>query len=333
MNDQMLRVIRRRRAKLKRLTVDDRESILKSRALPIGFDTFQALHHRHPDAPSSFSHDTDSGYVIDGDKVIRREWPLNEATDMPSPTSMPSSFEGYYHHPSSNTTEIISSTSPSSETPCFFTPPVSQGTSPRTQAQNVRSRAASLALPLYANAARTQELVERHEPPLAGLHQNITSHRWPQQHLFARPISINASATYAQRQTSLQNQMAGYYPYSSMYNTRSPDNPRRASDTSLINKQSVRPVRPAQSAPLAAPPDFLVAQQSSSSQLLEANPPFEVPCGQGVQSSHSWEPDQSFTVNQMDTASHFWNQSDVFPPSARRNDQDDTTPKPEELGI
>ncbi|KAL9025030.1 MAG: hypothetical protein Q9196_006074 [Gyalolechia fulgens] len=40
-----------RRAKLKRLSADDRESILKSRALPLDFDTTQALHYMH-DTPS-----------------------------------------------------------------------------------------------------------------------------------------------------------------------------------------------------------------------------------------------------------------------------------------
>lgn len=134
-----------RRAKLKRLTTDDRERMMKSRALPEDFDMTQALHspfnsgmpqpfstpsYSMPMAsPSSYTPHYDSSMIrplmVNG---LRRE---SEDDSTISPASISSAFGSFYTPPGSvPTSENMSPVSPTSERASFMNTPFSQ-TSPR----------------------------------------------------------------------------------------------------------------------------------------------------------------------------------------------------------
>ncbi|KAK2794168.1 hypothetical protein FQN52_009250 [Onygenales sp. PD_12] len=98
-----------RRAKLKRLTSDDRERMLKSRALPDDFDMAQALHSPYGSRPQSSSTLTSpDGYFsshADGDiltplaiDTIRRS---SDEEYITSPLSATSGYGGYFPSPTS----------------------------------------------------------------------------------------------------------------------------------------------------------------------------------------------------------------------------------------
>ncbi|KAL8817744.1 MAG: hypothetical protein Q9223_003484 [Gallowayella weberi] len=154
-----------RRAKLKRLTGDDQESMLKSRALPADFDTAQALNsvHNAPHSsiggPSSFYHPPSYGYDIRGRISSGQSCLAEEDNGNISPTCVISRFGD--SHPTSpasiSLSETFSSISPSSERTHFFTPATSQDTSPRVSGPSTRSSS-------FPTIHHTTW--HRHEPPL-----------------------------------------------------------------------------------------------------------------------------------------------------------------------
>ncbi|KAL9041457.1 MAG: hypothetical protein Q9214_004104, partial [Letrouitia sp. 1 TL-2023] len=96
-----------RRAKLKRLTTDDQERMLKSRALPEGFDTTQALHSPYEGYLSSTETLANPSLYASLNRgsesiPISTEGSLNQVSQdegMISPVSMASSFGDYYTTP------------------------------------------------------------------------------------------------------------------------------------------------------------------------------------------------------------------------------------------
>ncbi|KAI4107417.1 MAG: hypothetical protein L6R37_001648 [Teloschistes peruensis] len=208
-----------RRAKLKRLTVDDQASMLKSRALPDGFNTAKTLYYpydrpSHAD-PADFPMLYPSSYFGPG---IKR--PLTTGgliflpgdTETISPTSGASSFgEGYQTPRSLSMSANLSPTSPSSNSPQCFTTSASQRTSSpainssirsrsfptlhHTPFQSLesaaqesfpRSRAASLAHP--TPASYLQELAEN-DSPLPYRQESL--HSQMQQDLYARANTVH----------------------------------------------------------------------------------------------------------------------------------------------
>ncbi|KAL8791083.1 MAG: hypothetical protein Q9213_000290 [Squamulea squamosa] len=198
-----------RRAKLKRLTIDDQESIMKSRALPAGFDTAQALNYTHDvpshsdlGGPSSFFHTSHPDYEMRKPNTTGRSSRAGDNGGNISPTSVLSSFVDTAFSMS----DTFSPISLSSETPHFFTPATSQCTSPSAsssftrsssfpnihqtpwcrygsppQQTQVRSRTGSLATPVSHTAQPLEQNV--HDPGMlshAGhfqsyLQQNLTN--------------------------------------------------------------------------------------------------------------------------------------------------------------
>ncbi|KAL8918820.1 MAG: hypothetical protein Q9172_005254 [Xanthocarpia lactea] len=194
-----------RRAKLKRLTIDDRESMLKSRALPEDFDTAQTLNYAYDTplhgglgGPSSFFHSSNPEYDIWRPFTTGRLSLTGETNGNISPTSVVSSLiDSSFSVP--GTTSPIS---PSSERSHFFTPPTSHRTSPRTsgslprsssfaalnqatrrrhgsplQQRLVRSRASSSAFPMHHTTTPVEQAVHF---PVIPLHA-VQSEPYPQQ--------------------------------------------------------------------------------------------------------------------------------------------------------
>ncbi|KAL8939147.1 MAG: hypothetical protein Q9216_003521 [Gyalolechia sp. 2 TL-2023] len=311
-----------RRAKLKRLTADDQESMLKSRALPLGFDTTQALHYMHDTpsqvdvtGPSSFFQHNHNGHGMRRSSAIG----INTEVEMISPVSASTSFGELYSTPGSLTSGIFSPTSPSSELPPFFTSSFSQGTSPRTQVQNVRPRAGSASI-VPMDTAMTY-MVDPATPgrfQSSGMNpqQQFNSYAWL--NYLRRPTLPSFPVKYGEPQDSLQHRVAGYYPYSRGNLMDPTAYARRASDSVLVGGQSVAPVimpvRPTQSAPLAAPPDFLTAQQSSQKQFSEAGPRGGFVYEQDPQNSNFWGSSTMFS-NQAEYTGQFSNLSNLdLPP-------------------
>ena len=129
-----------RRAKLKRLTTDDQERMLKSRALPEGFNATHALHSVYEGNPSFLELQTPNSIYP---PTIREGHPMrplstdtlsrmNENDGTISPISIASSFGDFYPTPGSlSTAENPSPISPASDMSHYFTPPTPQGTSPQ----------------------------------------------------------------------------------------------------------------------------------------------------------------------------------------------------------
>lgn len=125
-----------RRAKLKRLTLDDRERMLKSRALPDDFDMSQTLHSSHGGQPGMGGTPMASpiSYVPPyADSQFARPMMLNgirrpsEDDSVASPLSMSSMYGNFYTPPQSDSVSPISTASDRGH----FTLPSSQHTSPR----------------------------------------------------------------------------------------------------------------------------------------------------------------------------------------------------------
>lgn len=125
-----------RRAKLKRLTLDDRERMLKSRALPDDFDMSHTLHSPHGGQPGMGGTPIASpiSYVPPySDSQFARPMMLNgirrpsEDDSVASPLSMSSVYGNFYTPPQSDNVSPISTASDRGH----FTLPGSQHTSPR----------------------------------------------------------------------------------------------------------------------------------------------------------------------------------------------------------
>lgn len=178
-----------RRAKLKRLTTDDRERMLKSRALPEDFDMTQALHSPYGGQPGlgtpvaspiTYFPPYHENSMI---RPLVAEGPRrhNEDEHVTSPLSIPSTYTNFFTPPASSTTsEALSPISTTSDRTHFATMHNSLNTSPRTNNpfgrstsfstyqhagaqiprlqihdRNNRSRAESLASPLRTSMSYT----------------------------------------------------------------------------------------------------------------------------------------------------------------------------------
>ncbi|KAF2396211.1 homeobox-domain-containing protein [Trichodelitschia bisporula] len=125
-----------RRAKLKRLTSDDRERMMKSRELPPDFDMTQALHSPFGQphgmgstlsSPSSYSPAFSEGNMIRPLNIdsLRR---VPDNSHM-SPTNIAPSFGGYNFTPPQSVTDTLSPVSPAGDSPFNYSPTLDQ--SPR----------------------------------------------------------------------------------------------------------------------------------------------------------------------------------------------------------
>ncbi|KAL9614885.1 MAG: hypothetical protein Q9167_000627 [Letrouitia subvulpina] len=189
-----------RRAKLKRLTTDDQERMLKSRALPAGFNTTQALHSPYdgylnstetsanPSLYTSLNRGSEKMPIVTEGSLGQ----VSQDDGMISPVSMASSFGEYHTTPNSvSTTENLSPNSPASERSYVFSTPTTQGASPRNlnpfarsssfsstytpyfqntrgplQERVGRSRTGSLASPLRTELSQETEIVGYSIPEL-----------------------------------------------------------------------------------------------------------------------------------------------------------------------
>lgn len=145
------RSLLKRRAKLKRLTSDDRERVLKSRALPDDFDMAQALHSPygncpHPaDAPLSSPGDysCQEGDFVPTSPMAPAGFRTYDDEYVTSPLSATSAWNGYFSSHSVNATRPDASPTHPSQTsspvqanpymrPCSF-PNTSQSLHPPLQ--------------------------------------------------------------------------------------------------------------------------------------------------------------------------------------------------------
>ena len=145
-----------RRAKLKRLTADDQERMLKSRALPDGFNSTQALHYPHDTASHmnvetypQFQHINHHSYDISRSTTTPRVNSISENTGIISPISVSSSMRQLYlNSDSGSASQNLSPVSPPSEHSHFYTAPPSQDTSPRACAPTARSNSFPMIYPI-----------------------------------------------------------------------------------------------------------------------------------------------------------------------------------------
>lgn len=116
--------------------------MLKSRALPAGFNTTQPLNYAY-DAPSqgnlggptSFFHSSHPEYELRRSLISGKLGGAQAHDDKISPTSVVSNL----HDASFPGSETIPPNSPLSDRSRFYTPPTSQGTSPRVSNSSTRS--------------------------------------------------------------------------------------------------------------------------------------------------------------------------------------------------
>lgn len=116
-----------RRAKLKRLTSDDRERMMRSRALPDDFDMTQALH-----SPFGAIHNVNSnlnsptyGNMSDGNGI--RPLNIDSLRRIPdgahmSPTGIAPSYGGFNFTPPQSVTDTLSPVSPAGDSPFSYSP-------------------------------------------------------------------------------------------------------------------------------------------------------------------------------------------------------------------
>ncbi|KAL8925389.1 MAG: hypothetical protein Q9208_003481 [Pyrenodesmia sp. 3 TL-2023] len=331
-----------RRAKLKRLTAGDRERMLESRALPVGLDTIQALRYASgspvpaggPGRPSSFFHPMQ--YAHDARRPTIMTGGLrsgDEAAGITSPVSLSSSFgDPLPTYGSFSASETFSSASPFSERSHFFTPPISHGSSPHMQASS-RPRAASLALPPHASMSHVAEHVE---------HDRLTSGSIAQQRPFRQDMQQNfAFGEDAFIGTDLSQNIphhayqgtpylpngpppqhgiavtgqASYDPSNFMSSTTYP---LPASESVMAPKEHIMPLRPLQSAPLAAPTEYLPPQPSSS------YPPVNFPFYQIPGPTEPGQISHSDAPYGIDTASLLRHQNSLY--QLQRDEPGDYTP-------
>ncbi|KAL8751850.1 MAG: hypothetical protein Q9184_005923 [Pyrenodesmia sp. 2 TL-2023] len=336
-----------RRAKLKRLTADDQESMLRSRALPVGFDTIQALRYASdspaaagPGGPSSFFHPMQYAHDVRRPAIMTGGLRSgDEVAGITSPVSLASSFgDPLPTYGSVSASETFSSGSPSSERSHFFTPPISHGSSPHMQA-NSRPRAASLALPPHASMSHIAEHVE---------HDGLRSGSLAQQRPFRPDIQQNfafGEETYTGTDLS-QNiphhayqgmpylphgppprhgiTVTGQASYDPSYLMNSTTYPLRASESAVAQKQHIMPLRPLHSAPLAAPTEYLPPQRSSFYQCNEAGPSMNFAFYQIPEPTETGPPSQSDTPYEIDTASLLRHQNSLY--QMQRDERGDYTP-------
>ncbi|CAL8581308.1 hypothetical protein XPA_007007 [Xanthoria parietina] len=359
-----------RRAKLKRLTVDDQESMLKSRALPAGFNSAQALHYAYDapnqanlGGPSSFFHMSSPEYEMRRPITTGRLDLAEENDGNISPTSAVSSFVDT----SFPVSETVSPISPSSERSHFYTPPTSQGTSPRAsgsfnrsssfptihqtpwpqhgsplQQRMIRSRAGSSAFPMSRTAKHIEQ--NRYHPGVSS--HTYQPHPYPQQ-TFIAPTGIAVGGD------------PGYNP---SYVTQDVKEGGRASGTASADPnidisgyplsypvdmtgqrmygslgapsqiQHSRPVRQVQSAPLAAPPEFDLPDWTSPYPPGEASFPATLDYGQLSAADQMWLPLQVAPTYQTQYPHHHHHQLLPHEPMmASGYNEGNTTPRQEHM--
>ncbi|KAI4147465.1 MAG: hypothetical protein L6R39_003110 [Caloplaca ligustica] len=339
-----------RRAKLKRLTADDQESMLKSRALPLSFDTTQVLHnayeastHTNPSGPSSSFHPSRYEYGTRRPLSTGGFRSAGEATGITSPASLSLSFgDLYLTSGSMSASEIVSPISPTSESSLFFTPPVSHGTSPRMQASSGRMRPASLALP--SRTLQSQVAVQQGNDAFdpTGLRHDGQSQQHVQQDFSMGgniPLGVHATQnisrsadprvayiadSHGELQLDPRNGIHNHGLYSPAYFSDTAEYPRRASESDMREgQQHTAPLRPLRSAPLAVPPDFPAIPGFSTS---EAGPPAFPSYGPISPLNHPWESAQMILPCHNDHAPTLWDQANLYPSESYRSERDDSTP-------
>lgn len=314
-----------RRAKLKRFTTDDQESMLKSRALPAGFNTTQTLNYahdapRHRDlgGPSSFFHSSQPEYELRRSLILGNLGCAQAHDDNISPTSVPSNFVDA-SFPGS---EILSN-SPLSDRSHFYTPPASQGTSPRLSSSStrsssfpapdqtswrrggsplqqrlVRSRAGSSAFPVsYAT-----KLAEHNRHHAILLTQANQPHHDSQHPFNASSGNISGSVPTQLYTTHKVKEffdtvwanpnMDGVWPPSSSVNTIG--HRMYGSRGGPLQTQHNLPTRQVQSAPLSAPPEFYLPDWTAQYPPSEACFPTAFDYGQGSSADQVWSPSPVF---------------------------------------
>lgn len=141
---------------------------------------------------------------------------------------------------------------------------------------------------------------------------------YPQQNFLGRPTLPNIPVKPGEPPDSLQHRFTGYYPYNRSYMIDTAAYARRASDSVVIGGQAIAPVtmlvQPPQSAPLAAPPDFLTAQQLSQKEFSEAGPLNGCIYEQRPQNNSFWGPSTMFSDYQAEYTGHFLDQPSFDPP-------------------
>ncbi|KAL8913968.1 MAG: hypothetical protein Q9171_001353 [Xanthocarpia ochracea] len=320
-----------RRAKLKRLTIDDRESMLKSRALPEDFDTAQTLNYAYDTplhgglgGPSSFFHSSNPEYDKWRPFTTGRLSLSGETNGNISPTSVVSSLiDSSFSVP--GTTSPIS---PSSEMSHVFTPPTSHRTSPRTsgslprsssfaalhqaarrrhgsplQQRLVRSRASSSAFPMHHTTTPVEQAVHF---PVIPLHA-VQSEPYPQQTL----STYNGNGPGGDPNTSTyhaaQHVTAGHAANDTAWPDLATDicgcSTSCSNDTTghqmygslgaPSHTQQACTVRQVQSAPLAVPPEFLQPEWAAPYQPSEVCFPTALDFGEAPQTNQVWLPPQA----------------------------------------
>ncbi|KAL8652795.1 MAG: hypothetical protein Q9210_002469 [Variospora velana] len=342
-----------RRAKLKRLTVDDQESMLKSRALPIGFDPTQSLHQPYDalaitgsGGPSSFFHPpAHPGYDVGGPSAMGRLRSVSEAAGITSPASMSSSFGDFYSTSESvSASDMISPSSPFSDSSHFFTSPISHGTSPHLQPNSIQTRAASLALPSrtimthlggeadIANAESAR--LHREGRFQHGLqHDFDTSSETPMRTDLGQTMFYSGypgmpfnSVVHSAPQSRFANGVAGYALYDPSYST---NNPRRASESVTAQRQYMMPILPPQSAPLPAPSEFLPTGFPSSNPFGEAGVPIVPTYDYIPETDHYSHNDHHAAYHGMENLSLVSNQASLYSLPGEGDRQDGSTPNQE----
>ncbi|KAL8630616.1 hypothetical protein Q9189_003706 [Teloschistes chrysophthalmus] len=203
-----------RRAKLKRLTLDDQASMLKSRALPDGFNTTQALHPHYDRAshtdPADFPMlypSSNFGPGITRPLTTGGLISLHGDTETVSPDSGASSFgEGYQTPRSLSMSANLSPTSPSSNSPQVFTMSTSRNTNPPAINSSIRSKSfptlyptpfQSLEFAAQENLLRSRAASSAHPTPASYLQELVENdsalpyrqgsvHSHMQHHLYMR---------------------------------------------------------------------------------------------------------------------------------------------------
>ncbi|KAL8884527.1 MAG: hypothetical protein Q9215_007448 [Flavoplaca cf. flavocitrina] len=347
-----------RRAKLKRFTIDDQESMLKSRALPAGFNTTQALNYahdapRHRDlgGPSSFFHSSHPEYELRRSLILGELGCAQAHDDNISPTSAPSNFVDA-SFPGS---ETLSPNSPLSDRSHFYTPPTSQGTSPRVsspstrsssfpttdqttwrrggsplQQRLVRSRAGSSAFPVsYAT-----KLAE-HDRHHAILSTQANQPHHDSQHTF----SGNTSGSDPNQLYTTPNvreffdtvwanpNMDGVWPPSSSVDTNG--HRMYGPPGAPLQTQHNLPTRQVHSAPLSAPPEFYLPDWTAQYPPGEAYFPTAFDYGQGSSADQVWSPSQGFPPYQAQTPQHSLFQGHAMMSS--NSDAGNAAPRPEHI--
>ncbi|KAL8673112.1 MAG: hypothetical protein Q9168_002444 [Polycauliona sp. 1 TL-2023] len=242
-----------RRAKLKRLTVDDQESMLKSRALPAGFNTAQTLNnayeaprHANLGGPSSFFDSSHPDFEMRRSLITGGLGLSQDHDDNISPTSVVSNFIDA----SFPVSEAASPISPLSDRTHFYTPPTSQVVSPP--------------------AGQSHPYSPQNMVAYGGSSYNLSHPTTPIEEAVEADPTVWAGPNIHE---------GGYVPYGAYGSLGATD-----------QTQHSRPVPQMQSAPLAAPPEFYLPGWTTQHPSCETDFPTSLPYGQVATVDQPWLP-------------------------------------------